>query len=298
MNLTTDAAVFSAAVFAGLCVMFATLVIVDFFSYASLRYKEKFSQQAAVEFDDILLQMPSSRVFDLSVAIAAVAIFLVGGAVSIFTSNPSWYKILFVSVLSGAAAFPLPRLYFRHLKAERLRKFNEQLEDALLSMSSALKAGFSITQALENVANENRRPISFEFTLLIQELRLGVQFDLALKKMEERVQSSDFELVAVAILTARQTGGELTGILERLAAVIRERIRITQRIRALTAQGRLQAVLIAAIPFLLMFIMAYIAPDVMSAFFASPIGILILIGVIILVAAGFLIIRKITNIDI
>lgn len=298
MNPTSDAAVLAAAAFAGLCVLFATLVIVEFFGYASLRYKEKFSQQAAVEFDDILLQMPPSRVFDLSVAIAAVAIFLVGGSVSLFTSNPSWYKILFVSLLAGAIAFPIPRMYFRHLKTERLRKFNEQLEDALLSMSSALKAGFSITQALENVANENRRPISFEFTLLIQELRLGVQFDLALKKMADRVQSADFELVAVAILTARQTGGELTGILERLAGVIRERIRITQRIRALTAQGRMQAVLIAAIPFLLMFIMAYIAPDIMSAFFSSPVGILIMLGVIVLVATGFLIIRKITNIDI
>ena len=111
-------------------------------------------------------------------------------------------------------------------KKKRLEKFNEQLEDALLAMSSSLKAGFSINQALESVAGEKRNPISFEFNLLIQELRLGVTLDQALEKMADRLECPDFDLTAVAILTARQTGGELTSTLERLAAVIRERIRI------------------------------------------------------------------------
>ena len=73
----------------------------------------------------------------------------------------------------------------------------------------------------------------------MQELRLGVPFDEALEKMSKRVGSQDFELVSVAICTARQTGGELTGVLERLAAVIRERVRIQQKLIAMTAQGRL-----------------------------------------------------------
>ena len=79
-------------------------------------------------------------------------------------------------------------------------------------MSSSLKAGFSINQAMDAVAHENRSPISFEFTLLMQELRLGVPLEDALEKMNKRLHSSDFELVSVAIITARQTGGELTAI--------------------------------------------------------------------------------------
>ena len=151
---------------------------------------------------------------------------------------------------------------------------------------------------MENIAQENRPPISFEFNLLIHEIRLGVSLDKALEKMCKRLDCPDFELVAIAIITARQTGGELTAILERLAGVIRERVRITGRIKALTAQGRMQAVIIGLMPFALFAAMLYVAPDMMNSFFSSVIGILFLIGVIILDVTGFIIIRKITTIDI
>jgi len=282
-----------------LCVIFATLVVIDFVGFTSARYKEKYIEEAAVELDDVLLQMPPSRIFDLSLALSSLAVFLSVGVLCMATSQFSWGKTLFVAVLSAVLVFPIPRLVLRHLRKARLQKFNDQLEDALLSMSSSLKAGFSINQAIEVVANENRKPISFEFRLLMQEIRLGVPLDDALRKMVARLDNSpDLELVATAIITARQTGGELTQVLERLAGVIRERIRITQRIRALTAQGRLQAIIIGAMPFLLMMAMAYIAPDMMNQFLASVIGILLILGAIVLVTIGFFVIKKITTIDI
>ena len=283
---------------AGLCAMFATFVIVEFVSYTSARYRERFLAEAAVELDDILLQMPASRILDLSIAVAAVAFILVGGLSSFLSIEVNWIRSIILGSVAAVIAFLSPRFYLRTLKKQRLAKFNEQLEDALLSMSSALKAGFSITQALENVASENRHPISFEFTLLTQELRLGVQFEVALQKMADRLQSPDFELVAVAIITARQTGGELTSVLEELAGVIRERMRITQRVRALTSQGRMQAWLIASVPFLLMLAMMRLAPDMMDAFFSSVVGVLVLLGVTVMVVCGFLWIRKITTIDV
>ena len=116
--------------------------------------------------------------------------------------------------------------------------------------------------------------------------------------IEGGLESQDFELVAVAIITARQTGGELTTVLEELAGVIRERMRITQRVRALTSQGRMQAWLIASVPFVLMFAMMHLAPDLMDAFFGSLAGIVVLLAVIVLVVCGFLWIRKITTIDV
>ncbi|OGV51030.1 MAG: hypothetical protein A2X49_04565 [Lentisphaerae bacterium GWF2_52_8] len=287
-----------ASVCAGLAVTMATLVIVDFISYASIRYKERYIKEAAIELDDVLLQMPAGKIFDVSLAVSALVGFLALAVLCISSSNWSWAKSLIIGGGSALIAFPAPRLYLRFLKKRRLERFNEQLEDALSSMSSALKAGFSINQAIEVVAEENKKPISVEFRLLLQEIRLGVPLDEALLKMVQRLESIDFELVASAIITARQTGGELTVILERLAGVIRERMRISNRLRALTAQGKLQAYLIGAMPFLLMFAMAYIAPDMMSHFFASLIGILIIIGAILFVVAGFFVIRKITTIDI
>ena len=287
-----------ASVCAGLCALFATFVIVEFTAYTSARYKERFLAEAAVELDDVLLQLPANRILDLSIAIAAVSFILFGGLSSFLSTEVNWIRTILIGSVSAVVAFLAPRFYLRMLKKQRLAKFNEQLEDALLSMSSALKAGFSITQALENVALENRYPISFEFTLLMQELRLGVQFDAALRKMADRLGSQDFELVAVAIITARQTGGELTSVLEELAGVIRERMRIMQRVRALTSQGRMQAWLIASVPFVLMFAMMRLAPDLMDAFFGSIAGVVVLLAVVVMVVCGFLWIRKITTIDV
>ncbi len=298
MNYIYDNMYLLASVCAGLCALFATFVIVEFVSYTSARYKERFLAEAAVELDDVLLQLPANRILDLSIAIAAASFFLFGGLSSFLSSEVNWIRTIAIGTLSAVVAFLAPRFYLRALKKQRLAKFNEQLEDALLSMSSALKAGFSITQALENVASENRYPISFEFTLLLQEIRLGVQLDTALRKMADRLESQDFELVAVAIITARQTGGELTTVLEELAGVIRERMRIMQRVRALTSQGRMQAWLIASVPFVLMFAMMRLAPDLMDAFFGSLVGLIVLVAVVVMVVCGFLWIRKITTIDV
>ena len=298
MNYVAEHLYLLASVCAGLCALFATFVIVEFVSYTSARYRERFLAQAAVELDDVLLQLPASRIFDLSIALAVAAFILFGGLSSFLSTEVNWLRTVVIGTVSGVVAFLGPRFYLRSLKKQRLAKFNEQLEDALISMSSALKAGFSITQALENVASEKRHPISFEFTLLLQELRLGVQFDTALRKMADRIGSQDFELVAVAVITARQTGGELTNILEELSGVIRERMRIMQRVRALTAQGRMQAWLIASVPFVLLFAMTRLAPDLMDEFLGSVVGVVVLFAVVVMVVSGFLWIRKITTIDV
>jgi len=287
-----------AALFTGLAATLGLIVIVDVISMIGSRYKERYLQETAVAVDDVLLSMPASRVLDLSLIFSAAAAFAAVGLIGYYTGSLSVMKSIVIGSIAAIAAFPLPKVYLNFLRKQRMRKFNEQLEDALLSMSSSLKAGFSINQALEVIAQENRRPISFEFNLLIQELRLGVSLDEALEKMTRRLDCPDFELVAVSILTARQTGGELTATLERLAGVIRERVRITARIRALTAQGRMQAVIIALMPFGLLLAMINIVPDMMNAFFSTVVGILCLLSVIVLDVLGFLSIRKITNIDI
>ena len=273
MNLTI-----LASLCAGIAATCTALIFVEFISAFSARYRERFIQEASVEMDDVLLNMPPAKILDISFAIAALCAAVAVMAVAFFVENMTLTKGVVAALLAGGASFPGPRLLLRHLRKQRLTKFNEQLEDALLSISGSLKAGFSINQALEVVANENRKPL--------------------LDKMAARLNCPDFELVAIAIVTARQTGGELTSILERLASVIRERVRITGRIRALTAQGRMQAVIIGLMPWALFIAMMYIATDMMTNFFSSLPGILCIILVIVLDLAGFLLIRKITSIDI
>jgi tight adherence protein B len=287
-----------ASVCSGISAAIASMVIIDFFMQASGKYRERYVKETSAEFDEILLQIPPEKIADLTLAISflssLVAVITVGAA----GSSWSLSKSIFVAIAAFIITLPVPRYYIRYLKKTRLIKFNEQLEDALNSMSSALKAGFSISQALEGIAEENRKPISIEFRLLMQEIRLGVPFENALDNMVKRIESDDFELVSIAILTARQTGGELTVVFERLSAMIRERMRIAGRLRALTAQGRLQAYIVGSLPYLLMLVMNYIAPEMMSGFFNSIQGIAMITGASVLVFIGFLTIRKITNIDI
>lgn len=293
MNLTV-----LASLCAGIAVTCTALVFVELFSALSARYRERFIQETSVEMDDVLLNMPPSKILDVSLALAAACAAAAVFAVGFLVENMTVMKGVVGALLAAGLAFPAPRLLLRHLRKQRLAKFNEQLEDALLSISGSLKAGFSINQALEVIANENRKPLSSEFSLLMHEIHLGVSLDEALDKMVARLNCPDFELVAISIITARQTGGELTSILERLASVIRERVRITGRIKALTAQGRMQAVIIGLMPWALFIAMMYIATDMMTNFFSSLPGILCIIVVIVLDVSGFLLIRKITSIDI
>ena len=123
-------------------------------------------------------------------------------------------------------------------------------------------------------------------------------FEQALENMNSRLGSDDFELVATAVLTARQTGGELTGTLERVAALIRERVKIANKVRALTAVGRLQAIIIAAMPFFLLYMMTRVSPELMGEFLHSFAGVMAVILVVILDLLGFLWIRKITTIEV
>ena len=234
-------------------VTLATMVIVDFISFASSRYRERYLKEAAVELDDILIQIPANRILDLSLAVSALATCAVLGLFALLAKTWSWGPVSFWMAITMIVSFPAPRMYLKFLGKQRLRKFNEQLEEALTSMSSSLKAGFSITQAIEAVASENKTPISIEFRLLLQEIRLGVPLEKALENMCERLGSDDLELTSTAIITARQTGGDLTVILDRLASVIRERTRINNKLNAMTAQGKLQAMIIGAMPFLLLF---------------------------------------------
>lgn len=281
-----------------LSVFFATLVLIEFALYVAGRYRERFLEEAGTELDDVLIQMPAGRVLDISLGGATAAMIVSAILFSTQIEEFSWKWGIFAVLGIGVVFFLIPRIVLRVLRKRRLRKFNIQLEEALGVISSSLKAGFSINQALDEVAGQNLHPVSVEFRLLTQEIRLGVPLEQALENMNRRLGSDDFELVATAILTARQTGGELTGTLERVASLIRERVKIANKIHALTAVGRLQAIVISAMPFFLMYMMTRLHPSLMHEFFRSPAGMLSVVGVVVLDVLGFLWIRKITAIEV
>ncbi len=261
-------------------------------------YAGAYSESTARQFEDLFLFIPARRIAELA-RIAAVIMFVVfyfffggfGGAGEIFSG------VLFGGGGAGLALLA-PRLILRFMRARRIARFNQQLVDSLVGMSSALKAGFSILQAFESVVKQNQNPISQEFLLFLQQVRVGVKFEDALHNMEERVGSEDLDLMNQSIEIARQTGGNLTEVFEKIASTIRERMRIQHRLKSLTAQGRLQGIVVGSVPALLLLAMTMLDPKMMMPFFTSKAGIGMMIGAGALEIMGALIIRRIVNIKV
>jgi len=189
-------------------------------------------------------------------------------------------------------------LLARYLDNRRRAQFDAQLPEALATMSNALRAGFSISQAFESVIERGEKPVCEEFAVLMQQLRIGMSFEDALDDLSSRVGSDDLSLVTTAILISRKTGGNVTEIFDKISETIRGRMRIERKVKSLTAQGRLQGIVVSLMPLFLGLAMTIVKPKLMLPFFASAIGIVSVLATVILVVLGWLMIRKIIRIDV
>ena len=198
----------------------------------------------------------------------------------------------------ASGAFVLPSRVLVLLRERRRMRFNIQLVDALTHMSNALKAGFSINQAFETIVENGENPIAQEFNLFLQQIRVGVGFNEALVNMDQRVASDDLTIVCTSIDIARRTGGNLTEIFDKISLTIRERMRIESRVRTLTAQGRLQGIIVGSMPVVLGVALTIIRPSMMMPFLASLTGMIAVFVMMVLLTLGALTIRKIIRIDV
>ncbi|MGZ6268157.1 MAG: type II secretion system F family protein [Candidatus Limnocylindrales bacterium] len=209
---------------------------------------------------------------------------------------------LLIAALIGAW---LPRFWLKRRRTGRLNAFNKQLPDTITLIANALRAGSSFLQAIEMVVREAQPPVTVEFGRVVREVNLGLAFDVALENMVRRVRSDDLELMATAISIQHTVGGNLAEILDSIAFTIRERVRIKGEIKTLTAQQRLSGYVVAFLPIGLMSFLFVVAPSFMTPMFENPPGIMGLpAGVIVLFFAGvmmfigFMLIRKIVDIEV
>ena len=231
--------------------------------------------------------------------VATPVIFLLLGFVIAPLGNP-------IALLVGALlGFWFPRFWLKRRINSRLGSFNKQLPDTITLIANALRAGSSFLQAIELVVREARPPISLEFSRVIREVNLGLPFETALENMVRRVKSDDLELMATAISIQHTVGGNLAEILDSIAFTIRERIRIKGEIRTLTAQQRLSGYVVGFLPIGLASFLFVAAPGFMEPMFANPPAVLGLpAGVVILIFGGFMMfigfmmIRKIVDIEV
>ncbi len=280
------------------CFVGLTYVLLQALHSGADAYSGAYSEDTARQFEDVFLFIPPKRLAELGWVVAAFAFvtifFLAGGMRSL---NGTLIGGI-LATICAAIALRAPRLLLTILRARRLRRFNLQLVDTLVSMSNALKAGFSITQTFESVARDGENPIAQEFDVFLQQTRVGVSFSEALQNLQERVGSDDLQLVCLSIETARQTGGNLTEIFEQISATIRERMRIENRIRTLTSQGKLQGIVVGSMPVVIGIALLIVDPGLMLPFLHSLTGVVVIAAVVVLITLGALIIRKIIRIDV
>lgn len=260
--------------------------------------EDSYAHRTSRQFEDLFLFIPARRITEAGWAASALAFILLFLATGGFDSLASFSLGTGMGLIGAAFAFRSPGQVIHLLKHRRLTRFNMQLADTLVSMSNALKAGFSITQAFEGVARDGENPIAQEFAMFLQEIRVGVNFSDALSNLEQRVGSEDLTLVIQAIEATRKTGGNLTEIFEKIASTIRERTRIENRIRTLTAQQRLQGFVVGAMPAVIALALVIVDPQLMLPFLHSRAGIVVVVIDVLLITFGALTIRKIIRIDI
>jgi len=254
------------------------------------KQKQTITRQAEEEggLRDMFIAVDPQKLFYYNMA----ALFIVPGLLWGFTEN----AVLVV----GAAIFIIifPRLYVRWLKKRRFDQFEKQLPDALLMVSGAMRAGASLTVAMESMVKEQKPPLAQEFDLLLREQRVGVDFDTALKNMEKRLPIQDFIMVVSGMRISREVGGNLADILETLADTLRMKHQMEGKIKALTAQGKMQGLVMTSLPLFLMFILTHMEPEAMAPLYNTLVGWATLSVIAVMEVIGYVAIQKIVSIDV
>jgi tight adherence protein B len=252
------------------------------------KQKETIARASKTGLEDMFIFVDSTKLFYYNVALLVV----VPVVIWFFTDNPV------LAVASAVVVIIIPKYAVSWLRKRRFTTFERQLPDALLMVSGAMRAGASLTVAMEGMVKESRPPLSQEFELMLREQRLGVDFDTALKNMEKRLPIQDFVMVVSGMRISREVGGNLADILESLADTLRRKHQMEGKINSLTAQGKMQGVVMTCLPLFLMLVLTKMEPEAMYPLWHSMLGWVVLGIIAVMEIIGYLAIRKITNIDV
>jgi len=202
---------------------------------------------------------------------------------------------LAVGVVLGLVS---PPIIIKNMAINRRRKFENQLVDALMLLVGSLKAGMSLNQALEVLVEEMPAPISHEFALVVRENKMGVDLEDCLSHLKQRMPVEDLDLINTAIGIVRDTGGDLTEVLETLVFTIREKKKLGDRVKALTVQGRLQGYIMMVLPIAFSIFIYFVNPHNFQIMLQDRLGQMLLTWAIISEGIGIILIKKFSRIEV
>jgi tight adherence protein B len=241
---------------------------------------------------NVLVQQSGVQTTVAVVLLACGVLMLIGFiAVQMLTG----YALL--GLAAGVLLFCLPIQTLSVIRDRRMRKFEDQFPEALDLISRALRAGHAFTTGIEMVAKEMPKPVGPEYQLLYDQQNYGMPMPEALRAFAERIPVLDARFFATAVLIQRDSGGNLSEVLDNLAGVIRERHRVKRQMRVLSAHGRITGWVLVALPPVLGTVLMTISPENRRTMFGDPLGIQMMIAAAVLQLIGTLIMRKIINIE-
>jgi len=203
-----------------------------------------------------------------------------------------------ISLVSGAVGLAIPIIVVRLIEKFRRRQFARQLPDAVMILCSSLKVGMSLQQSFEVLTEEMAHPISQEFGLVLRQLHMGFPLESALADLRKRMKVNDLDMVVSALLIARETGGDITDTLQKVVNTIQEREKLLGKLKALTAQAKLQSLIMCLLPFVFAAVVYQSDKKYFNVFFEDPFGRMLLMGAAVLMTIGIFFIFRLSKVDI
>jgi tight adherence protein B len=243
----------------------------------------------------LFIEIPQEKVtYGLLASSLGIGIFVF----VLFGFLVSWILGIVLGVIVSFIGFKMPRIVIDFLVERRIKSYQGQMVDALQLLSNGIRAGLSVPQALGMVVDEMPEPVSQEFNIILQQNRIGVPLEECFENLANRVPTQDNDMFVASVNILRETGGNLAETFDTIVDVIRERVRLQQKIDTYTAQGMFQGVTIGLMPFLLGFVYYLQDPASMMMLFTKPLGWVLLFIALAFNLSGFYVIMKIVKIKI
>lgn len=266
-----------------------------FISYAGLPVlAKKWSR-----YQNAKLDTTASALEDMFIFVKKNKVYLIFSALPLILGLLSTYYIGWIGAAAGiAVGISLPIVAVQIAKNRRIKKFNQQLVEGIMILSSSLKGGLSFAQALEVLVEDMPPPISQEFGLVLREIHLGVSLDDALNNLQRRIKSEELTLLVSSVLVGKETGGDLTKVFSRLVSTMRDRAHVSEMVQTLTTMGKLQGIIMSLIPVAFVAYVYKINPHHFDVMLKHPLGRALLAACVVLWVVAVILIKKFCTVKI
>jgi len=285
-------------------IYFALALLFVSVAYISYRYSERFLDWLrfqSIGTRDYIVERLALMFIEVSPNTVLFSQFLASfgtGLILFVVLLPQVFPAILVSSIVTVVGWKAPRPIIDWMYRRRVKEFTLQMIDGLSLMSNGMKSGLSVVQSMGLVVQELPDPIRQEFNLVLSENKLGVSIEEAFNNLAKRIQSDDVEMFVTSVNILKETGGNLAETFDTITTTIRERIKLEQKIDAMTAMGRMQGMILLAVPGVLGAFIYTSDPDFMRPLFTTTFGWIILMVVVGLEVAAYVTISRIVKIDV